>query len=150
MSTAENRERIIDILNAADDLTLATVRDDGYPQATVVSFVNDGLEIYFGTGAQAQKALNMARNNKVALTVTLPYKAWDEIKGVNLAGRAHKISEEEFRHVGELMLKKFPQIFQYADFGDGMDMALFRIDPEVVSILDYAQGFGHTEFIDLR
>jgi hypothetical protein len=24
-------------------------------------------------------------------------------------------------------------------------MALFRIDAEILSVLDYAQGFGHTE-----
>ena len=151
MSTSAELKRIIDILDGADDLTIATLRDDGYPQATVVSFVNDGLNIHLGTGAEAQKARNMMRNNKVSVAVTLPYATWDEIKGVNLAGRAHRITDpQEFRHVGELMFKKFPQISQYADFGSGMEMALFRIEPEVVSILDYAQGFGHTDLVDLR
>ena len=151
MSTATEQKRIVDILDAADDLTIATLRDDGYPQATVVSFANDGLTIYLGTGAGAQKAQNMRRDGRVSIAVTLPYKTWDQIKGLNLAGRADLITApEEFRHVGELMYKKFPQISQYADFGTGMDMALFRITPEIVSILDYAQGFGHTDLIDLR
>lgn len=151
MSSEADRKRIVDILDAANDLTIATQREDGYPQATVVSFVNDGLRIYLGTGAQAQKAKNMARNDKVAVAITLPYQTWDQIKGVNLAGRAHRVSApEEFRHVGELMFKKFPQISQYATFGEEMELALFRIDPEIVSILDYSQGFGHTDLIDLR
>lgn len=144
-------KRIIDILDAADDLTIATVREDGFPQATTVSFVNDGLKVYLGTGAQAQKAKNMARCDKVSVTVNLPYKTWDQIKGVNFAGRAYRVTDpEEFRHVGELMFKKFPQISQYADFGSGLDLALFRIDPEIVSVLDYSQGFGHTDLVDLR
>ncbi len=38
----------------------------------------------------------------------------------------------------------------YADFGEGMELALFRIDPDVISILDYSLGFGHTEACDAR
>jgi uncharacterized protein YhbP (UPF0306 family) len=151
MTTDTEKERIISILDAANDLTIATLREDGYPQATTVSFVNDGLKIYIGAGAQAQKAKNMMRNNKVSITVNLPYRTWDEIKGLSLAGRAHRImAPEEARHVGELMLKKFPQISQYAAFGAANELVLFRIEPEIVSILDYAQGFGHTDCIDLR
>src|ERR1700731_3853356 len=30
-----------------NDMTIATVREDGYPQATAVSYVNDGLAVYF-------------------------------------------------------------------------------------------------------
>jgi hypothetical protein len=52
---------------------------------------------------------------------------------------------EELQRVGELMFKKFPQISRYAEFGAGTELALFRIDPRVISILDYSQGFGHTE-----
>jgi len=42
------------------------------------------------------------------------------------------------------MVSKFPQIGQFLK-ADDVEMALYRVDPEVVSILDYAQGFGHTE-----
>lgn len=151
MATESQRQRIVSLLDAASDLTIATTREDGYPQATVVSFVNDGTKIYVGTGAAAQKAKNMARNDKVAVALTLPYTTWDQIKGLNLAGRAHRVtSPAEMKRVGELMFKKFPQIAQYATFGEQMDLALFRIDAEVVSILDYSQGFGHTETVDLR
>ena len=151
MASEAERKRIISILDAADDLTIAAIREDGYPQATTVSFVNDGLAIYLGTSTTAQKAKNMLRNDKVSVTVNLPYKSWDGIKGVNLGGRARRVAEPaQVRHVGELMFKKFPQIAKYADFGAGMDLALFRIDPEIVSVLDYSQGFGHTDMVDLR
>lgn len=33
MSSEAERKRIIDIFDAASDLTIATVREDGYPQA---------------------------------------------------------------------------------------------------------------------
>lgn len=151
MLTPTQREKFVAILDAAADLTVATNRTDGYPQATVVSFVNDGDKIYFGTGSKAQKAQNMARDELVSIAITAPYKTWDDIKGVSIGGRARRVTEaKEFQRVGELMFKKFPQISKYADFGEGMELALFRIDPEVISILDYSQGFGHTETCDAR
>ena len=55
------RQEIISILDDANDMTIATVREDGYPQATTVSYVNDGFTIYFGCAAASQKAQNLAR-----------------------------------------------------------------------------------------
>jgi nitroimidazol reductase NimA-like FMN-containing flavoprotein (pyridoxamine 5'-phosphate oxidase superfamily) len=50
------KQEIISILDHANDITIATVREDGYSQATTVSYVNDGLMIYFGCAANSQKA----------------------------------------------------------------------------------------------
>ena len=83
----------VSVLTAAPDLTIATQRADGYPQATTVSFVSDGLKIYFGAGAQSQKAQNIARDNRVSAAVTAPYKNWDDIRGVSLGGRAVQAHE---------------------------------------------------------
>jgi hypothetical protein len=27
---------------------------------------------------------------------------------------------------------------------------IFRVEPQVISVLDYTQGFGHTELVDVR
>jgi hypothetical protein len=47
------------------------------------------------------------------------------------------------------MAEKFPQITQYVQPQSGEDLALYRIDPEVISILDYTRGFGHTEYVQV-
>ena len=39
--------RIVEILDRERIMTLATVRPDGWPQATTVGYVNDGLSLYF-------------------------------------------------------------------------------------------------------
>ena len=54
------RKQVVSIIDDIDDLTIATVRNDGYPQATTVSYVNDGLTIYFGN-AVARKAILCSR-----------------------------------------------------------------------------------------
>jgi hypothetical protein len=81
------KQEIVSILNEANDLTIATVREDGYPQATTVSYVNAGLTIYFGCAAESQKAKNIARSDKVSLTVNLPYASRDEIRGLSIGAR---------------------------------------------------------------
>ncbi len=146
MMTPEQRAQFVAILDAAPDLTIATIRADGYPQATTVSFVNDGEKIYFGTWSKSQKAQNIARCDKVSVTVDLPYSDWNAIKGLSLGGKARIVrDEQESARVGALMLKKFPQLAQALSGVDNSEMAIIRIDAEIVSLLDYAKGFGHTE-----
>ncbi len=143
------QEKIAKILSGATDMTIATVRPDGYPQATTVGYVHDGVKIYFGTAAELQKAKNIALCDKVSLTVTLPYDRWEEIQALSMGGRAALVTDRaEMAKVGRLMLKKFPQ---GADFGpeEADVIALFSVTPVVVSVLDYRKGFGHTELVEV-
>lgn len=140
------RAKIVEILAHTNDMTIATIRPDGWPQATTVSFVSDGLAIFFVTGAQAQKAKNIAKNGKVSLTVDRPYKNWDEITGLSLGGTAERVTDEaEIAKIEKLMAKKFPQT---ADFSMPEDaLAFFKVTPKVISVLDYSKGFGHTDTV---
>ena len=143
------REEILSVLKDASDMTIATIRPDGYPQATTVSYVSDGLTIYFGCAAESQKAQNIAYSDKVSLTVTLPYFNWEEIRGLSIGGTAMPVTDpNEINRVSELMLRKFPQILRYALAGK-KDLFLVRVTPEVVSLLDYRKGFGHTDLVKL-
>lgn len=140
------RKTVLDILGQANDMTIATIRADGFPQATTVSFVSDGLIIYFATGAHAQKAQNLARCDKVSLTVDRPYKDWNTILGLSLGGTAARVTDEaEIGRIEKLMTMKFPQI---ADFSMPDEaIALFKVTPKVISVLDYAKGLGHTDTV---
>lgn len=145
MFTNQQRQQIASVLGVASDLAIATVRPDGWPQVTTVSYVADGTRIYFGTWAKSQKAHNISRDPRVSITVTAPYTDWSGIRGLSLSGNAVRVTDTaELARVFELMVSKFPQIGQFLK-GDDVEMALYRVDPEIVSILDYTQGFGHTE-----
>ncbi len=60
----EFKRQIVDLLNDHRIMTIATNRDDGWPQATVVSYVNDGLIIYCLTSRDTQKFHNIMRDPK--------------------------------------------------------------------------------------
>lgn len=54
----------------------------------------------------------------------------------------------EQERVSELMFRKFPQIAQYVPAeAEFESLVLFRIEPKIISLLDYRKGFGHTELI---
>ncbi len=143
------RDQIISIIDDVDDMTIATVRADGFPQATTVSYMNDGLNIYFMTVADGQKTRNIARNNKVSLTINRDYKDWNDIEGLSMGALATAVLDpQEKEKIGTLLLKKFPEAAQYEP-GDDIDLTFFRLEPKVISVLDYKKGFGHTELVEV-
>jgi len=143
-------QEILSIIKEGKDLTLATLREDGWPQATTVSYASDGMAIYFGCSPDSQKARNLTRDPRISLTIDLPYKSWGEIRGLSIGGRARRLTAPgEMESVGALFLQKFsPEIEQYLS-ADAGDMSLFQITPEVVSVLDYRKGFGHSDLVQL-
>lgn len=142
------RKFVLDIIDNAKDLTLATVRPDGYPQATTVSYISDGLIIYVGVGMESQKVHNIRLNDKVSLTINNDYRDWSQIKGLSMGAHAEIVSDpDEIQHVIDRMTKRFPQIAATAQSETWNEVVFLKIVPQIISVLDYRKGFGHTELV---
>ena len=142
----ELREQIISVLQeAASYMTLATVRADGFPQATAVTFINDGLNIYFGSREHSQKAANLARNNRVSAAVTLPFSTWQQIKALSMARRAvRRVDDQnEVARLSKLLLEKSPEFAEFAGYAMTA-VAFFIMTPKIITLLDYSKGIGHS------
>jgi general stress protein 26 len=140
------KDFVLKVIEGANDLTLATVRPDGYPQATTVSFAHDGLNLYVGIGKHSQKANNVQHNNKVSLTINLPYQDWREIQGLSMSALAEVLQPGHDVDVAKAcLLKRFPKIAEWGEAAQADEVAFLKITPQVISILDYTKGFGHTE-----
>lgn len=145
----QTRNFIVGILDQEKDLALATIRPDGYPQTTTVSYVNEGLTIYVGIGKESQKAHNIRHCNKVSLAVCCDYADWNHIKGISMGALAEIVDDPDtIRHATECMVKRFPQVLEWAGSKEVAGMAWLKITPQVISVLDYEKGFGHTELVD--
>lgn len=139
------RKLVLEILDKAMDITVATNRPDGWPQATTVSFVSEGLNLYFGTWTGSQKAANIARDDRVSVTADAPYRSWEEIKSLSMAARAEFVTDPaELARVGDLMTKRFGAELAKMTSIDMSQTRIVRLRPEIISILDYSTGFGHT------
>jgi len=141
------KRQIIDLLDHHRIMTIATNRPDGWPQATVVGYANDGLIIYCLIGRESQKFANVARDPRVSLAIANDYPQPLQIKGLSIAARAVEAADPgEIDHVAEILLRRYPE-YKVMPRPDPAAVPLMRITPEIVSILDYSQGFGHTDLV---
>ena len=138
------RKRILDLMKRHNIMTIATVRKDGYPQATTVTYVNDGLTLYFGCDKGAQKVKNIKRCGKVSLTIDRDYRNWNRIRGLSMAADAEVLTDrDEVHRAAALLAKKFPEWGAVPPD----DVAFVKVVPRVISVLDYTRGFGHTDLV---
>lgn len=141
------RDKAVDIIESCQHMTVATNREDGFPQATVVSFISDGLMLFFSCGVASQKALNLTRDARASVAMTAPYDDWMSIRGVSMGVEAQPVtSAAEIEEVWKQYYTRFPQIADLEPV-EPMSVTLFRLKPLVMSVLDYSQGFGHSETV---
>lgn len=143
------RQQVLNILGSVHDMALATVRPDGYPQTTTVSYAHDGLTLYIGIGLDGQKAHNIRQNNKVSAAITPAYPDWNHIKGLSIGAIAQFVDDaDELERASACMLKRFPQIKTLVAGTASLPWAgaiFVKIVPQVISVLDYEKGFGHAD-----
>src|SRR5438045_8844478 len=82
------RNKILTVLDEHRIMTIATLRPDGWPQATTVGYVNEGLTLYFLCGLDSQKAANLVRDDRLSLTIDHDTVQVMEITGLFMAARA--------------------------------------------------------------
>ena len=145
----EMRSKILALMDQHRIMTVATLRPDGWPQATTVGYVNEGLTLYFLCGLESQKAKNLARDDRISLTIDHDTSDLMAITGLSMAARAHAVDD---RSEAEKVLRTLP--LKYPDapplpmkMPGPDDVRLFRVTPMVISVLDYTKGFGHTELV---
>lgn len=141
------KRQIIDLLNQHRIMTIATNRADGWPQATVVGYANDGLIIYCLIARDSQKFTNIKRDPRVSLAIAKDYPQPLQIKGLSIAATVVEATDPGERdHVTEILLKRYPE-YKVMPRPNPEAMPLLRLTPEVVSILDYSKGFGHSDLV---
>jgi nitroimidazol reductase NimA-like FMN-containing flavoprotein (pyridoxamine 5'-phosphate oxidase superfamily) len=145
------KQKILALLDSHRIMTVATLRPDGWPQATTVGYVNDGLTLWFLCGLESQKAKNLARDNRVSLTIDHDTPDILSITGLSMAARAYRVSDraEAQKVLGMLPLRypDAPAATAQMKMPAPEDVALFRVVPELISVLDYTKGFAHTDLV---
>jgi nitroimidazol reductase NimA-like FMN-containing flavoprotein (pyridoxamine 5'-phosphate oxidase superfamily) len=145
----EIRGKILAMLDQHRIMTVATLRSDGWPQATTVGYVNEGLTLYFLCGLDSQKARNLARDNRISLTIDHDTANIMTITGLSMAARAHAVVDRaEAEKVLRMLPMKYPDAPPLSMKMPSPDeIRLFRVTPTVISVLDYSKGFGHADLV---
>jgi len=142
---------ILRLLDEHRVMTIATNRPDGWPQATMVGYVNEGYLLYCFVTRDSQKYTNILRDPRVSIAIGSDSPNPMDIKGLSLGGLAREtIDQSEYEDISKLRLKRYPeyltlkQAVSDAGVSDRISpspspakIALIRIEPEVISALDY-------------
>lgn len=141
---------IFELLQSHNVMTLATVRPDGWPQATMVAYASDGLTLYFACDPDGQKVANLRQCDKVSAAIGRDYPNWEEIRGLSLGGTAQVVTDPlERGHAQDLLRRKFPQWAEMPETEDPALIAFVKVTPKVISVLDYTKGFGNTRLVEV-
>ena len=87
------KSKILELFTQHRLMTIATNRPDGWPQATTVGYVNDGLTIYFLCSPQSQKAANLAQDDRISLTIDHDVTDPMAITGLSMAAQAQPVTD---------------------------------------------------------
>jgi nitroimidazol reductase NimA-like FMN-containing flavoprotein (pyridoxamine 5'-phosphate oxidase superfamily) len=136
-------------IEKAELFWISTVRSDGRPQVTPLPAVWDNGALYFCTGAEEQKGVNLSHNNKCALTTG--NNEWKSGLDIVVEGTARRIDDDarlrglaaawESKYQGDWHFDVENGAFQH----EGGEALVFEVVP--VKVLAFAKGeFAQTRF----
>ena len=130
------RDQILTLLDQHRIMTVATLRPDGFT-------------LYFLCGLESQKAANLARDDRVSLTIDHDSPQVMQITGLSMAARAQTVTDRaEAEKALQLLVKKYPEPQSLPlPMPEPDEMRIFRLTPVVISLLDYTKGFAHTDLV---
>jgi nitroimidazol reductase NimA-like FMN-containing flavoprotein (pyridoxamine 5'-phosphate oxidase superfamily) len=139
---------VLRILDDNRTLTLATVRADGWPQATVVGFVHDDLTLYFVVSRQSQKLANLRSDPRASLAVGHPHETSREVRGLSMAARIEEVDAlDEIERLNKLVAARYPGVLVFAP--RTASSAVLRARPQLISLVDDSEGLSQPVLLDV-
>lgn len=141
------KDKAIQLLDQNRLMAIATVRPDGWPQATMVGYANEDILLYFVISRASQKFANIARDNRVSIVVGRDFHDPETIAALSIGARADEVRDPKQRtRAIDLLLQRHPGL-QKLERPQPEHSAVMRANPEVITILDYSKGFGHADLL---
>lgn len=140
-------QKAVDILNRHGLMAISTLRPDGWPQTTMVSYANEGLLLYFMVSRASQKFSNIDRDSRVSIAVGRDFDDPAQIEALSIAANASEVRDAKQRDRAiDLVLERHPALGRVGR-PDLQHSAVMRAYCSIVTILDYSQGFGHADML---
>jgi uncharacterized protein len=152
--SAETAIRIAAFLDANHVVSLATCGSDG-PHAASVFYVRDGLALLWVSDPKSRHSTELEANARVAATVAPDYFEFADIRGVQISGKAHMITDASEHAKARLMLHaRYPSLKRMSEGPPGLQEAyqrveFYRLEPTQLVLIDNSRGFGHKDTLEL-
>ena len=139
----------IAVLDRYRVMTVATLRPDGWPQATMVGYANQGLRLFFVVSRRSQKLSNVSRDERVSIAIGSDTRDPWAIEGLSMSARARVLQRaEDWDHGYALLRSRHPEFAALPKLNPE-SAAVIEARPELITILNYKKGFGHADTIQV-
>jgi PPOX class probable F420-dependent enzyme len=140
------KAKVVALLDENRVMSVATVRPDGWPQATMVGYVHDDLTLYFAVARNSQKFANIERDPRIS--IALGRDSLTRIRGLSMAAVATAVSDPaEVEQVNLAMRTRYREQWVFAPREDSS--VLLRATPKVISLIDLSKDTGRPELIEV-
>ena len=140
----ELKDEILALLDEHRVMSVATMRDDGWPQVTMVNYVHDGLIVYFAIARNSQKFANIERDPRVSIAIG--HETRRRIRGLSMAARVSPVADiDEVQHLNALILARYAEQVVFAPREDSA--VLLRATPAIISVIDLTKGPGRPQLV---
>jgi general stress protein 26 len=133
------RDRILGVLSESRVMAVATLRADGWPQATMVGYIHDGLVLYFAIGRGSQKLANLARDPRISIAIGQHEPGEAGPRGLSLAATVSEVTDADaVRRLNGLIQERYPE--QAIFTPQGASIAVMKALPILISLVDPTGG----------
>jgi general stress protein 26 len=140
------KSKILAILDENRVMTVATVRPDGWPQATLVGYVHDDLDVFFVVARASQKHANIVREPRVS--IALGRESPSRIRGLSMAALAEEVTDfAEIERLNESICERYPEQIVFAPRETAA--AVLRARPKLISVIDQGKEPGEPELVEV-
>jgi len=126
-------------------MAISTVRQDGWPQTTIVGYANRGFELVFLIYRSGQKLANIRHDNRISVAVAEEPRELNQLQAVYAGAHAEEITTEAGREQAWRLLMERHANLSGSQLPDATEAVFMRARCRYVSMLDFTQGLGHRE-----
>jgi general stress protein 26 len=130
----------VEFLDAHDHMSLATAQND-LATVRIVTYVNDGLNLYFITNQHSKKYIQINANPKVSAC----------IDNVQIMGKAEVLGrplDEKNKEYADIYRRKLPEIF--LKYSSIPVMVLMRVEPSLFETWVRTPSRHYYEHLDIN
>ena len=140
------KDEIEEYLSKRKFLTLGTSSKNGKPLTHPLAYVNIDHAVFFSTSKTSRKMKNIFENPNVAYSIYDDTDHLDEIRLLQMEGKASEIvNKKEFDKILEMLKNKFP-FSKYIPIDS--DTVVVKISPKSCYFSDYNKRLGQIEKVD--
>jgi general stress protein 26 len=129
-------EELATFIHQHDLAVIATVGEQ-FPEAAVIEFADDGLELIFDTHNTTRKYQNIVKVPQVSFVI-----GWDELQTVQYEGEASLLSGEELTRCTQIYFEKNPDARKWQD---EKTIVYFKVTPKWIRYSDLRTKPWRTE-----